>query len=145
MLVCFPFLLLDYCWFSGLKIARKKSRPARKSSHRVSLCDGIRWKPTKCDTYTYEENTLLKKKEPLKENHRYRSASLPNDTNSIGVINQGLHASVLDRCKEPAPVNGSTMRAPLSSKTEANSQPVLNSGSSDFVFQQNKSRSYNFS
>ncbi|XP_074615006.1 uncharacterized protein LOC141874600 [Acropora palmata] len=113
---------------SGLKTARKKSRPARKSSHRVSLCDGIRWKPTKCDTYTYEENTLLKKKEPQKENHGYRSASLPNDTNSIGVINEGLHASVLDRCKEPAPVNGSTKRVPLPFKTEANRKPVLNSG-----------------
>ena len=135
------FLMLDYVWFSELKTARKKSRPARKSSHRVSLCDGIRWKPTKCDTYTYEETTLLKKKEPQKENHRYRSTSLPSDTNSIGVINEGLDASVLDRCKEPALVNGSTKRVPLPFKTEANSKSVLNSCITDFVFQQNKSRS----
>ena len=135
------FLMLDYVWFSELKTARKKSRPARKSSHRVSLCDGIRWKPTKCDTYTYEETTLLKKKEPQKENHRYRSTSLPSDTNSIGVINEGLDASVLDRCKEPAPVSGSTKRVSLPFKTEANSKSVLNSCITDFVFQQNKSRS----
>ena len=130
-----------FVWFSGLKTARKESRPSRKSSHRVSLCDGIRWTPTKGDMYTSEGKTQLKRKGPQKQSQRYRSASLPNETNSIGVVNEGLYASVLDQYKEPAPINGSTKSAPLSPETEAISQLVLNSGSNVSVFQQNKARS----
>lgn len=96
---------------------------------------------------------LPKETDSPKENHHSSSLSLPNDPNSVGVVNKGFYVSVLDLYSdgdtsrvgnEPAPTGLSAIsvenkNAPLSD-TEANSQSVINSGNTVCAFMKNRSR-----
>ncbi|XP_074614274.1 uncharacterized protein LOC141874025 isoform X2 [Acropora palmata] len=125
---------------TGLDVVRKfSSRPSSKVSL-VSFCDAIRRTAAKCDEN--EGKMLPKETYSPKENQHCSSSSLSNDPTAIGVVNKGFYLSVLDLYSdgdtshvgnEAAPTHASAVslenkRAPLS-ETEANSEPVINSGS----------------
>ena len=144
------FCKTSFSCFAGLDVVRKLSRPLRKAS-RVTVSEDIRWTPTKCNEN--EGKVLLKETDSPKENHHSSSSPLPNDPNSVGVVNKGFYVSVLDLYsdgdtsrvgKEPAPTGLSAIsvenkNAPLS-ETEANSQSVINSGNTVCAFMKNRSR-----
>jgi len=130
-------------------VRKLSSRPSPKVSL-VSFCDAIRRTAAKCDEN--EGKMLPKETDSPKENQHCSSSSLSNDLTAIGVVNKGFYLSVLDLYSdgdtshvgnEAAPTHASAVsmenkRAPLS-ETEANSEPVINSGNTDCAYPRGES------
>ncbi|XP_029192077.2 uncharacterized protein LOC114958465 [Acropora millepora] len=128
----------------GSNTSEGERQPSRKKA-RVSICDGIRWTPAKCDQN--EDQTLLKEKKPPKDYLQSRSSSLSDDPNCTVVVNKNLPVRVLDLCsddrsddtshvcKEQAPTNVSSVSPETTSdsspETIVNSMPVVDSGGSE--------------
>ena len=77
--------------FIGSNTSRKDSVPSKKNS-RVTFSDEI----LLSKKFATNETQTLKEVEPPKENPQSWSSSLSNDSNSTGVVNKELSASVLD-------------------------------------------------
>ena len=136
--------------FAGLDVVGKlSSRPSRKVSL-VSFSDAIRRTPAKCDEN--EGKMLPKETGSPKENQHSSRSSLSNNTTSNGVVNKGFNLSVLDLYSdgdtshvgnEATPTDASAVsignKNAFLSETEANSEPVINSGNTDCAYPREES------